>query len=68
MRELHVLLQAKTAELDATHDTVRKLRREYTSTRQDAEGMLQVMTGLERQVAEFSARGMRGVCVCVSCV
>ena len=35
---------------------VRKLRREYQSTRQDAEGMLQVMSGLERQLAEYSSR------------
>ncbi len=58
MRELHSLLQTKTVELEGSHDIVRKLRREYTSTRQDAEGMLQVMTGLEKQVGEFSARGM----------
>ncbi len=52
MRELHLLLQQKAGELEAALDVVRKLRREYTGTRQDhAEGMLQVMTGLERQVA-----------------
>ena len=28
----------------------------YASTRQDAEGMLQVMAGLERQLADYSAR------------
>lgn len=35
---------------------MRKLRSEYKSTRQDAEGMLQVMTGMEKQLNEYSTR------------
>lgn len=54
--ELHSSLLQKTEELDNAQDIIRKLRREYQSTRQDAEGMLQVMQGLERQVAGFAER------------
>lgn len=56
VKELHLLLSAKTQELDATNEVLRKLRSEYQSTRQDAEGMLQVMTGMERQLNEYAAR------------
>lgn len=56
VRELHSLLQAKTQELDAASEVVRKLKAEYQSTRQDAEGMLQVMSGMERQLNEYAAR------------
>ena len=56
VRELHLLLLQKTKELDAANDLCRKLKKEYQATRQDAEGMLQVMGGLEKQVAEFSSR------------
>eukprot|EP01042_Synura_sphagnicola_P005074 gene5074-6461_t len=56
VKELHNQLLQRGQELDASTDLVRKLRREYQSTRQDAEGMLQVMTGLERQLADFSSR------------
>lgn len=55
-RELHVLLLHKAQELDGCQEVLRKLRREYQSTRQDAEGMLQVMGGLERQLSEYAAR------------
>lgn len=56
VRELHNQLLNKSQELDMTQETLRKLRNEYQSTRQDAEGMLQVMAGLERQVKEYSMR------------
>jgi len=56
VRELHGALFAKTQELDASNELVRKLRSEYQTTRQDAEGMLQVMGGLERQLSEYAAR------------
>ena len=56
VRELHGALHAKTQELDASSELVRKLRAEYQTTRQDAEGMLQVMGGLERQLSEYAAR------------
>jgi predicted nuclease with TOPRIM domain len=42
VRELHAALHGKTQELDATQEVLRKLRAEYQTTRQDAEGMLQV--------------------------
>eukprot|EP01041_Mallomonas_annulata_P004225 gene4225-8404_t len=56
VKELHVQLLLRTKELDESNEVARKLRREYQSTRQDAEGMLQVMSGLERQLGEFAAR------------
>lgn len=56
VRELHGALFSKTQELDASNELVRKLRSEYQTTRQDAEGMLQVMGGLERQLSEYAAR------------
>lgn len=56
VRELHVSLMEKTDECETTQELNRKLRREYQSTRQDAEAMLQVMSGLEKQLSEFTAR------------
>lgn len=56
VRELHGALFAKTQELDAVNELLRKLRSEYQTTRQDAEGMLQVMGGLERQLGEYASR------------
>jgi myosin protein heavy chain len=43
VRELHSQLSSKSQELEAALEIGRKLRREYQSTRQDAEGMLQVL-------------------------
>lgn len=56
VRELHGALFARTQELDAANELLRKLRSEYQTTRQDAEGMLQVMGGLERQLGEYASR------------
>ena len=56
VRELHRELAAKDEELKLALEASKKLRAEYQSTRKDAEGMLQVMTGLERQVNEFIKR------------
>lgn len=56
VKQVHKQLQSKAAELDSAQEVIRKLRREYQSTRQDAEGMLQVMSGLERQLTEYSSR------------
>lgn len=56
VRELHTLLLTKTQELESANELNRKLRSEYQNTRQDAEGMLQVMTGLERQLNEYASR------------
>lgn len=56
VRELHIQLQKTTAELHTSQDVSRNLRREYQATRADAEGMLQVLSGLERQIADFTNR------------
>ena len=56
VRELHAALFAKSQELDTANELLRKLRSEYQTTRQDAEGMLQVMGGLERQLNEYATR------------
>jgi hypothetical protein len=40
VRELHVSLLQKTQEYDAVQEVLRKLKREYKTTRQDAEGNL----------------------------
>lgn len=56
MKELQNALGKKTFELDESLEVSRKVRREYASTRQDAEGMLQVMGGLEKQVLQYAAR------------
>ena len=56
VKELHSQLLQKTHELDTAQEVLRKLRREYQSTRLDAEGMLQVMSGLERQISEYASR------------
>jgi chromosome segregation ATPase len=56
VRELHTLLLNKNKELDSAQEVIRKLKREYQSTRQDAEGMLQVMSGLERQLLGYTGR------------
>lgn len=55
-RELQNLLHRKSVEFENISDANRKLRLEYQNTRQDAEGMLQVMSGLERQLNEYSIR------------
>jgi chromosome segregation ATPase len=56
VRELQNVIGKKTSELEESIELNRKLKRECQSTRQDAEGMLQVMSGLEKQVNEFAAR------------
>lgn len=56
VRELHSQLFLKSQELDSANDIIRKLRNDYQNTRQDAEGMLQVMTGLEKQLNEYADR------------
>lgn len=56
IRELQAALYERTQENDTSQDIIRKLRREYQNTRQDAEGMLQVMSGLEKQVSEYATR------------
>jgi chromosome segregation ATPase len=56
VKELHLMISAKNQELENTNEVLRKLRSEYQSTRQDAEGMLQVMSGMERQSNEYASR------------
>ena len=55
-QQLKNQLAVKTTEFENTQEVLRKLRREYQATRQDAEGMLQVMSGLERQVADYASK------------
>ena len=50
VRDLHSLLLQKTLDLDSALEMGRKLRREYHSTRQDAEGMLQVKKYEQRNI------------------
>ncbi|CAM9214818.1 unnamed protein product [Ectocarpus sp. 12 AP-2014] len=54
--ELQGLMAARAQEADMNGDRARKLQRELDSKRRDAEGMLQVMSGMERQIDEFSSR------------
>ncbi|CAM9783522.1 unnamed protein product [Scytosiphon promiscuus] len=54
--ELQGLVAARGQEADVNGDRARKLQRELDSTRRDAEGMLQVMSGMEKQIADFSSR------------
>jgi chromosome segregation ATPase len=56
VKELTMLNHQKQSELDTTTDVLRKLRSEYHTTRQDAEGMLQVMNGMEKQLNEYAIR------------
>lgn len=56
VRELQAQLLQRTQEYESVSEVLRKLRLEYNSTRQDAEGMLQVMGGMERQLNEYAAK------------
>lgn len=56
VRELHTLLLNSRQEAELAQDVNHKLRAEYQNTRKDAEGMLQVMAGLERQLNEYAQR------------
>lgn len=55
-KEQHHAKEAVSRELDACQEVLRKLRAEYKVTRQDAEGMLTVMTGMEKQLNDYSSR------------
>lgn len=54
--ELEGMLAVKGQEIDSNCDRASKLQHELESSRVDAEGMLQVMLGMERQIAELSVR------------
>lgn len=54
--QLKFQLNQKSIELETNQEILRKLRLEYTGTRQDAEGMVTVMGGLERQIAELTSK------------
>lgn len=56
VKELHGMLHSRSQELESLQESNRKLRRDYQSTRQDAEGMLQVMSAQERQIGDYAAR------------
>ena len=55
-RDLRSKLNETESELDALKSANRQLRREYETTRGDCEGMLKVMDGMEKQVAEYATR------------
>ena len=55
-RDLKAALVQRESELDARTNELRDLQQEYRSTRTDAEGMLKVMAGMEKNLAEFKAR------------
>ena len=56
MKEMQYNLHNKQGEVENSVEMLRKLRSEYNTTRQDAEGMLQVMNGMERQLQEYASR------------
>lgn len=55
-RELKAKLIASDSTLDASRDDLRAVQQELSSTRSDAEGMVKVMTALEKQLAEYASR------------
>ena len=55
-RELQGWLASKTQEAESAHESARKLSRDLDTTRADNEGMLQVMSGMEKQLNDFAAR------------
>jgi len=55
-RELQGMLASKTQEAESANENVRKLARDLETTRSDNEGMLQVMSGMEKQLNDFAAR------------
>jgi len=56
LREAQGMVASKQQENDVQEDRLRKLNRELDSTRLDAEGMMKVMNGLQKQLEEYSAR------------
>lgn len=56
VRELHLVVLQRTQELENVNELYRKLKREHQSTRQDAEGMLHVLSGMEKQLQEYAAK------------
>ena len=58
VRELHNVLMIKTQEVEKLQEVNKKLKTDNQRTRQDAEGMLQVMGGLERQISDYASREM----------
>lgn len=56
LRDVQLNLLEKTNENESLNDVIRKLKREYQNTRTDAEAMLQVMSGLEKQLSEYTSR------------
>lgn len=56
IKEIQQDLHTKNIEYDQLNEQYKKLKNEYKSTRQDAEGMLQVMSGMEKQLNEYNIR------------
>ena len=54
--EVKQKLHGKIMDFDAVSDKLRRTGAELTTTRNDAEGMLKVMGGMEQQLSEFQAR------------
>eukprot|EP00516_Mucochytrium_quahogii_P005231 CAMPEP_0203762730 /NCGR_PEP_ID=MMETSP0098-20131031/15550_1 /ASSEMBLY_ACC=CAM_ASM_000208 /TAXON_ID=96639 /ORGANISM=" , Strain NY0313808BC1" /LENGTH=840 /DNA_ID=CAMNT_0050657251 /DNA_START=306 /DNA_END=2824 /DNA_ORIENTATION=- len=55
-RELYIELEGLQSEHENLKEAHRQLQMDFDSTKQDCEGMLGVMQGLERQIAEFVAK------------
>ena len=55
-REVKALLVAKETEFEAIKADYAALKMEHEATRKDCEGMLKVMEGMERQIAEYATR------------
>lgn len=56
VRDLRSQLHKRTQELDSCMSALRKTKAELTSTHSDAQGMLAVMHGMEKQLGEYSTR------------
>jgi chromosome segregation ATPase len=56
INKISAKLAAKTLECDFLADKLRRATNELNTTRTDAEGMLSVMSGMEKQLSEFQGR------------
>ena len=56
LNDLNGKVAAKTMESDHLAEKLRKTTNELSVTRKDAEGMLSVMAGMEKQLSEFQIR------------
>jgi chromosome segregation protein len=56
LRELNSLVDDRSKRVEALEDQLRATTSELDSVRQDCEGMLQVMTSMEKQLTQYCAR------------